>query len=524
VQHHAAQDQVQLGRRRRLRVQRVPGCASGASRSAEPITPPTECRHFDDWRRAFAIRFRQFPSSAGMPAAKTIIVALLFPPSFLRSLDFARIQTLSSRREAAEPSTMVAMKPYVLALTLLAFCAPAVAAQDTVFIEVGSPAVDGRIFAPHAARVRIYRGDTLVSQWLNELTLADSAGRRIMRWVTTGEAVPASPQRALGVLRQTYDARTLAPLGYSSTVMTTGTFQHLTIDGNRVRGSRRLASDTGVTPVAYPLERPGFFAGASDLVPVAAGLRTGSVMVAPVWSPGMQRAQDRVFHVLGDTSLLIEGSPVRATKVEERRRQDRSLYATWYLMAKSPYMVYGEVPLPDGRVQRMTEEEVPLRDAAPAGRAGVPDARRSDVESPDAIIAALYDVISGPAGQARDWNRMRSLFAPGARLLPTTSTDTGTVLHSLDTDAYIASTGDWLVRNGFFEREINRRSERFGPILHAFSVYEARRKPDDPQPFLRGVNSIQLMFDGRRWWVVNILWANETGKTPIPASLLGRQH
>src|SRR6187551_620609 len=70
---------------------------------------------------------------------------------------------------------------------------------DTIFADVGSPAVDGRVFKPHAARVRIYRGDTLVAQWTNELVLADSAGRRIMRWVTTSEAVPAIPNRPLSV-------------------------------------------------------------------------------------------------------------------------------------------------------------------------------------------------------------------------------------------------------------------------------------------------------------------------------------
>ena len=47
-----------------------------------------------------------------------------------------------------------------------------------------------------------------------------------------------------------------------------------------------------------------------------------------------------------------------------------------------------------------------------------PPADPADVESIDAIITALYDVISGDAGVARDWDRFLSLFAPGGTLSP----------------------------------------------------------------------------------------------------------
>ena len=109
------------------------------------------------------------------------------------------------------------------------------------------------------------------------------------------------------------------------------------------------------------IDRPGYYAGASDLVPIAAGLRAGMVLVAPLWSPNDTTAEYRVFVIHGDTTVSVEGTSVRAVKVDERRRSDRGLVATWYLLRDSPYMVYGEVPLPDGRVQRMTEVEVPLR-------------------------------------------------------------------------------------------------------------------------------------------------------------------
>ena len=249
------------------------------------------------------------------------------------------------------------------ALALLTTMAMPLAADqaDTVRAEVGSVAIDARFMKPHAARVRIYRGDSLVQQWLNELRVGDSAGRPVHRWVTIGEPVPLNPNRPLSVLRQTYDARTLAPLGFSSTV-NNGAFTHLSIDGTRVRGRRRTAADTNtIIPVDVTIERPGFYVGASDLVPIASGLKQGTVLLAPFWGPNLTTPDYRVFVIHGDTTVSVEGTPVRAIKVDERRRSDRVLVATWYLLRDSSYMVYGEVPLPDGRVQRMTEVAVPLR-------------------------------------------------------------------------------------------------------------------------------------------------------------------
>lgn len=253
------------------------------------------------------------------------------------------------------------MKGLLFGLVTAAALASPMGAQpraDTLFVEVGSSSVDGRVFKPHAARVKIYRSDSLVAQWVNELQLGDSAGLQVMRWTTTSERVPLFPNRPLSVLRQTYDAQTMAPLGFSS-MSNTGAWTSLAITGRRVQGKRKTANDTTIHSVDHELDRPGFFAGASDLVPVAAGLRSGSVIVAPLWSANARSAEYRVFAVMRDTTLMVEGQPVVARKVEERRRDDGSLYANWYLLAQDPYMVYGEVPLPDGRVQRMTE--VPVR-------------------------------------------------------------------------------------------------------------------------------------------------------------------
>ena len=150
----------------------------------------------------------------------------------------------------------------------------------------------------------------------------------------------------------------------------------------------------------------------------------------------------------------------------------------------------------------------------------VPAAAPADVASIDAIVAALYDVISGPAGQPRNWARMRSLFIPGGRLMPTGPRPGGTVtgMRVLEVNDYIALSGPQLERIGFRERELARRTEQFGHIAHVFSTYEGRSQTDTT--VLRGINSIQLMNDGARWWVVSVFWEAERPENKLPAKYL----
>jgi pimeloyl-ACP methyl ester carboxylesterase len=145
----------------------------------------------------------------------------------------------------------------------------------------------------------------------------------------------------------------------------------------------------------------------------------------------------------------------------------------------------------------------------------------ADVATADAILGALYDVISGPAGQARDWDRFRGLFAPGGRLIPTGQRRDGQRVMTVQTpEDYINTSGPVLEERGFFEDEIARREERFGNVAHVWSTYEARWTRDDPEPFVRGINSIQLFHDGERWWVVTVMWDSERPDNPIPVQYL----
>jgi hypothetical protein len=145
--------------------------------------------------------------------------------------------------------------------------------------------------------------------------------------------------------------------------------------------------------------------------------------------------------------------------------------------------------------------------------AQAPAARPADVASTGSITAALYDVISGPAGQKRDWNRLRSLFRPEARFVPVVARkDGGFETRVLTVEDYIARSGPRLEAEGFIERETSHREERYGNIAHVWSGYEARAGEGGPV-IARGVNSIQLMYDGARWWVLNLAWDQERPPT-----------
>ena len=151
-----------------------------------------------------------------------------------------------------------------------------------------------------------------------------------------------------------------------------------------------------------------------------------------------------------------------------------------------------------------------------------PEANPADVASIDSIIKAVYDVISGDAGQTRDWNRMRSLFHRDARLIPSgKNPNTGVVgARAVTPDEYIKRNEPFFAKEGFYEREMARRTEIFGNIAHVFSTYESLHKKDDKTPFARGINSIQLLNDGKRWWIMTIYWQAETPETPLPKEYL----
>ncbi|MBZ5506681.1 MAG: hypothetical protein LAO78_14585 [Acidobacteriia bacterium] len=156
--------------------------------------------------------------------------------------------------------------------------------------------------------------------------------------------------------------------------------------------------------------------------------------------------------------------------------------------------------------------------AAGAPASAVP-ARPGDVDTVEHIIAAVYDVISGPAGP-RDWDRFRSLYYPGARMVPSRRDDKGAINARIFTpDEYATRSQDFFSKEGFFENAVANRVEAWDHIAHVWSTYESRHAKGE-KPFARGINSFQLFHDGNRWWILTVYWESEDASHPLSEKYL----
>jgi hypothetical protein len=168
--------------------------------------------------------------------------------------------------------------------------------------------------------------------------------------------------------------------------------------------------------------------------------------------------------------------------------------------------------------------------AAPASGAAEGDAGQAPAIAPelttlDGILSALYGTISGAAGAPRDWERLRSLFTHEGRMAVHGPNKTGDMTtRVLTISDYISRVTPVFAKEGFYETELARSTESFGQIAHVFSTYESRRSPDEATPFQRGMNSIQLVNDGQRWWIQSLVWQAESEKNPLPARYLKGKH
>lgn len=168
------------------------------------------------------------------------------------------------------------------------------------------------------------------------------------------------------------------------------------------------------------------------------------------------------------------------------------------------------------------EKKGGTQSAPAASAADVPAAKPEDVNSLNAIVAAVYDVISGPPGE-RDWNRFNSLFAKDARLIAVRTPKDGgkPSLVVMTPGDYAEHAGDYFKQHGFFEHELSRKTDSFGAMTHIYTTYESRETKDG-KPIDRGINSMEFFFDGQRWWCVEIYWDSERPGNPIPEKYLAK--
>jgi|SRR5881392_1114033 len=165
---------------------------------------------------------------------------------------------------------------------------------------------------------------------------------------------------------------------------------------------------------------------------------------------------------------------------------------------------------PPGLAAQAPARHVPVPTMAP---------RAEDVATLAGVIKAYYDVITGPAGQPRQWSRDRSLYIPDLRFVATGFAKGRPYARVMTHQDFVDASDSEMVHNGFFEREIHRVTQTYGNIAQVFSTYEEHRTADGPVEG-RGINAVQLYWDGTRWWVASAIWFDEDATHPIPKEFL----
>jgi hypothetical protein len=163
-----------------------------------------------------------------------------------------------------------------------------------------------------------------------------------------------------------------------------------------------------------------------------------------------------------------------------------------------------------------------------AGHPDWPEAKNpGDVDTVEHLVAALYDVVSGPAGQ-RDWDRFRALFVPDARLAWVVPESAATKdkpamkgdAFFLTPDVFVQQNDAYFKTHGFFERSIAHRSEEFGNLVEVWSTKEGRDAKNDAQPPSRGIDSFQIVRAHGRFWIASLLFDDERAGAMLPTKYL----
>src|SRR6202451_1876098 len=150
-----------------------------------------------------------------------------------------------------------------------------------------------------------------------------------------------------------------------------------------------------------------------------------------------------------------------------------------------------------------------------------------DVDTVDHLVASLYDVISGPAGQ-RNWDRFRALFVPDGRLVSIVPESAATKdaparkgdAVFLTPDMFAQQNDPYFKAHGFFERRIANRGEEFGDLIEVWSTSELRDAKDDAQPFSRGIDSFQIVHARGRFWIASLVYDHGRPGRTLPGESL----
>ena len=137
----------------------------------------------------------------------------------------------------------------------------------------------------------------------------------------------------------------------------------------------------------------------------------------------------------------------------------------------------------------------------------------AQTESPESIVKACLDILSGPAGEKVDTAKLKFLFLPEARFMVLQNKKDGSTMYkSFSVEEFLASGGNEVRKDDFSEIELGKAIDVYNGLAQVFQAYKVKQGDFEAE----GINSYQLIFHQDRWWVANIVWTSDRNGVKVP--------
>lgn len=144
------------------------------------------------------------------------------------------------------------------------------------------------------------------------------------------------------------------------------------------------------------------------------------------------------------------------------------------------------------------------------------------VKSIDGIVKEVLRLVSGEKGKTRNWEALRNLFLPTATFTVLNNSDSiPQPVETVSLDDFIKLMHDEYYEQGYLEYEIGKTIDEYNGIANVFQSFYGKDSENREE---RGINSYQLVYFKKRWWVANLLWTGDTNGVKIPDKYLDKKH
>ena len=147
------------------------------------------------------------------------------------------------------------------------------------------------------------------------------------------------------------------------------------------------------------------------------------------------------------------------------------------------------------------------------------------VQTIDKTIKTLYSILSAEADEIHNWELFLYLFHPEGKMIQYANNIDGLLeITFMSPKEYVNTIGKYLDERSFYEKEIYKKIDTYGSLAHVLSTYQSYRSKFDKKPYFTGLNSFQLVYQHRRWWIINNFWTREAIAEPFPKEFLQKHN